>query len=90
LRSLLPLSQDQRLGGGRRMTSAKDFTMSCPLPAGDGGLIQLAHGGGGRAMARLLDTTIRAAFAEPILEHRHDGAVLDIDGPIAFTTDPTW
>jgi hydrogenase expression/formation protein HypE len=69
------------------MTSEKDFAMSCPLPAGDGGLIQLAHGGGGRAMARLLDTTIRAAFAEPILEHRHDGAVLDIDGPIAFTTD---
>jgi len=61
--------------------------MSCPVAAGDGGLIQLAHGGGGRAMARLLDTTIRPAFAEPILEHRHDGAVLDIDGPIAFTTD---
>jgi len=61
--------------------------MSCPVPAGDGGLIRLAHGGGGRAMARLLDTTIRAAFAEPMLEHRHDGAVLDINGPIAFTTD---
>ena len=61
--------------------------MSCPVAAGDGGLIQLAHGGGGRAMGRLLDTTIRAAFAEPMLEHRHDGAVLDIDGPIAFTTD---
>jgi hydrogenase expression/formation protein HypE len=69
------------------MTSGADFAISCPLPAGDGGLIQLAHGGGGRAMGRLLDNTIRAAFAEPILEHRHDGAVLDIDGPIAFTTD---
>jgi hydrogenase expression/formation protein HypE len=61
--------------------------MSCPLPAGDGGIIQLAHGGGGRAMGRLLDTVIRPAFDEPILERRHDGAVLHIGGQIAFTTD---
>ena len=67
--------------------SADDFAISCPLPAGDGELIQLAHGGGGRAMARLLDTVIRAAFDEPMLERRHDGAVLDVGGPIAFTTD---
>ncbi|MBV8401718.1 MAG: hydrogenase expression/formation protein HypE [Acetobacteraceae bacterium] len=67
--------------------SADDFAISCPLPAGDGELIQLAHGGGGRAMARLLDTVIRAAFDEPMLERRHDGAVLDVGQPIAFTTD---
>jgi len=64
-----------------------DFAMSCPLRAGDQGIIELAHGGGGRAMERLLDTIIRPAFAEPMLERRHDGAVLAIDGPIAFTTD---
>jgi hydrogenase expression/formation protein HypE len=69
------------------MNSATDFAMSCPLPVGDSELIQLAHGGGGRAMARLLDTVIRPAFDEPMLERRHDGAVLDIGGPIAFTTD---
>ena len=39
------------------------------------------------AMGRLLDTIVRPAFDEPMLEHRHDGAVLDIGGPIAFTTD---
>jgi hydrogenase expression/formation protein HypE len=69
------------------MTSGHDFTLSCPLPAGDGEIIQLAHGGGGRAMGRLLDTVIRPAFDEPLLAHRHDGAVLDIGGQIAFTTD---
>ncbi|MGO8920081.1 MAG: hydrogenase expression/formation protein HypE [Stellaceae bacterium] len=67
--------------------SGNDFAMSCPLPAADGEIIQLAHGGGGRAMGRLLDTIIRPAFDEPILERRHDGAVLDLKGPIAFTTD---
>ena len=69
------------------MTSGNDFAMSCPVPAGDGEIIQLAHGSGGRAMGRLLDTVIRPAFDEPMLERRHDGAVLDLGGPIAFTTD---
>ena len=69
------------------MTSGSDFAMSCPVPAADGEIIQLAHGGGGRAMERLLDTVIRPVLNEPLLEHRHDGAVLDISGRIAFTTD---
>ena len=69
------------------MTGGRDFALSCPVPAGDGALIQLAHGGGGRAMARLIDGVICAAFDEPMLKSRHDGAVFDITGKIAFTTD---
>ncbi len=49
--------------------------------------VQLAHGGGGRAMARLLETIIRPGFADPEIARCHDGAVLDVAGPIAFTTD---
>jgi hydrogenase expression/formation protein HypE len=49
--------------------------------------IQLAHGGGGRIMARLIEEVIRPAFADPELARGHDGAVLRIDGPLAFTTD---
>jgi hydrogenase expression/formation protein HypE len=64
-----------------------DFTWSCPLPNESTATVQLAHGGGGRAMARLLDTLIRPAFADIELDRRHDGAVLDIKGPLAFTTD---
>jgi hydrogenase expression/formation protein HypE len=63
------------------------FAPGCPLPYSATDLIQLAHGGGGRAMARLIDTIIRPAFADPELERRHDGACLVVDGPIAFTTD---
>jgi hydrogenase expression/formation protein HypE len=69
------------------MTDGSGFGASCPLPAEDGETVQLAHGGGGRAMARLLDTVIRPAFGDAELERRHDGAVLAIDGPVAFTTD---
>ena len=61
--------------------------LSCPLPAGDGDAVQMAHGGGGRVMERLLDEVIRPAFADPELDRRHDGAVLDPGGPVAFTTD---
>ena len=60
---------------------------SCPLPHQEDETIQVAHGGGGRAMERLLDTVIRPAFADPLLERRHDGATLDLAGPLAFSTD---
>jgi len=69
------------------VTDADPSAWACPTPAGDGETIQLAHGGGGRAMARLLDTVIRPAFHDPELERRHDGALLALDGPAAFTTD---
>lgn len=38
-------------------------------------------------MEWLLDTIIRPAFADPELERRHDGALLDLQGPVAFATD---
>lgn len=69
------------------MSGADGFAMSCALAAGDGETIQMAHGGGGRAMARLLDTVIRPAFTDAELDRRHDGAVVEVGGPVAFTTD---
>lgn len=48
----------------------------------------MAHGGGGRLMQQLLDNIIQPAFNNPILNQKHDSAVLDINGTrIAFTTD---
>ena len=69
------------------MTHDGGFALTCPVPRSDAEIVQLAHGGGGRAMARLLDTIIRPAFADPELERGHDGATLGVEGPIAFTTD---
>jgi hydrogenase expression/formation protein HypE len=69
------------------MTGAAEIAPSCPAPADDGETVQLAHGGGGRAMARLIDEIIRPAFDDAELDRRHDGAVLAVDGPVAFTTD---
>lgn len=69
------------------MTDGDTIALTCPLPDAGGETIQLAHGGGGRAMARLLDEVIRPAFDDAELERRHDGAALALNGPIAFTTD---
>jgi hydrogenase expression/formation protein HypE len=49
--------------------------------------IQLAHGGGGRAMQQLLDQLIRPLLDDPELARGHDGATLRLTGPVAFTTD---
>lgn len=59
----------------------------CPLPAGPTGTVQLAHGGGGRAMQRLIDQVFRSAFANPWLAAEHDGAVFEMPGRCALTTD---
>lgn len=70
------------------MTKTDDgFELICPAPTGAEETVQLAHGGGGRAMARLIDEIIRPVFADAELDRRHDGAVLELTGPTAFTTD---
>lgn len=63
------------------------FTLTCPVPAAAEDCVQVAHGGGGRAMARLLDTIIRPGFEGVSLDLRNDSAILDVTGPLAFTTD---
>ena len=40
-----------------------------------------------RKSERLIDTIFRPAFDDPELARRHDGARLDLSGPVAFTTD---
>jgi hydrogenase expression/formation protein HypE len=64
------------------------FAMTCPLPIADATHVTLAHGGGGRRMQQLIETMFLPAFANPLSEARHDGAVLTFgDVKLAFTTD---
>ena len=70
------------------MTEPVDFGASCPIPQSDYAEILLAHGGGGRLMHHLIERTIVPAFRNPVLDVRHDSAVLDVAGArLAFTTD---
>src|SRR5689334_8986171 len=84
LRRLLPLSRRRP----RLMATAVPFAPVCPVPATSAETVQLAHGGGGRAMARLLEQVFFDAFANEHLARRHDGATLRLgDRRLAFTTD---
>ncbi|MFS8066485.1 MAG: hydrogenase expression/formation protein HypE [Byssovorax sp.] len=64
-----------------------DPELSCPLPFAGYDRIVLAHGGGGRVMHRLIHDVFLAAFGDPARARGHDGAVLDLRGPVAITTD---
>ena len=49
--------------------------------------INLHHGSGGEHTTRLLNEVIFKHLNNPILNVRHDGAFLDIQGKLAFSTD---
>ena len=62
--------------------------VSCPIPISQYPRVLLAHGGGGQLMHQLIEKMFMAAFCNPYLEARHDGAVFEPGpGRLAFTTD---
>lgn len=62
--------------------------LACPLPIEEDSVVQLAHGGGGRKTARLIDDVFVPAFASAALDQLGDGAVFEVGGQLlAFSTD---
>lgn len=65
-----------------------DFTLACPIPISQYPHVLLAHGGGGKLMHNLIEKMLVPAFSSPLLDARHDSAVLRLgDARLAFTTD---
>lgn len=70
------------------MTDTLDFTLTCPIPISQYPHVLLAHGGGGKLMHTLIEKMLVPAFSSPLLDVRHDSAVLRLgDTRLAFTTD---
>ena len=68
------------------------FNLNCPAPRVADDRIVLAHGGGGRLTHQLIEKIFLPAFSNSMLEARHDGAVVPLEGVkngsrLAFTTD---
>jgi len=61
--------------------------LNCPMPVLDYDVITLSHGAGGLLTNRLLDKTIFDILNNDKLKTRHDGALLDLSGEYAFSTD---
>jgi hydrogenase expression/formation protein HypE len=66
---------------------AINMQLHCPMPKLDFEIVTLGHGSGGQLTNQLLDKVIFEALHNPLLDRRDDGAVLHMNGNIAFTTD---
>jgi hydrogenase expression/formation protein HypE len=77
------MSGEERSGG-----RLPEPSLACPVGRPDHAQILLGHGGGGLLTHRLIEQVFRPAFANSLLDARHDGAVLAVGGErLAFTTD---
>lgn len=61
--------------------------LQCPMPKLDFDVITLGHGSGGLLTNKLLDSGVFDLLSNKELDKRHDGAVLQMNGNIAFSTD---
>ena len=57
------------------------------MPKLDFDIITLGHGSGGILTQKLLDAGVFDLLSNPHLDTHHDGAVLNLTGRVAFTTD---
>ncbi|MEO0787849.1 MAG: hydrogenase expression/formation protein HypE [Bacteroidota bacterium] len=63
------------------------LSLNCPLPKLNFDTINLGHGSGGKLTNQLLDSGVFELLSNEWLDQRHDGAILECHGPMAFTTD---
>ncbi|MEQ8553110.1 MAG: hydrogenase expression/formation protein HypE [Cyclobacteriaceae bacterium] len=61
--------------------------LSCPMPKLDFDVITLGHGSGGILTHKLLDAGVFDLLSNDQLSEQHDGAILELTGKTAFTTD---
>jgi len=63
------------------------FKLQCPAPKFDFDIITLAHGSGGMLTNQLLKSGVFDLLKNDKLDKHHDGAFLELNGKIAFSTD---
>lgn len=61
--------------------------LQCPMPKMDTDVITLGHGSGGLLTNKLLHSGVFDLLKNDILDKHHDGAIFQMEGQLAFTTD---
>jgi hydrogenase expression/formation protein HypE len=61
--------------------------LQCPMPQLDFDIITLGHGSGGILTNRLLESGVFEVLKNDLLNEKHDGAIFNMNGKIAFSTD---
>lgn len=69
------------------MSEKTGFSLSCPMPELDFDTITLGHGSGGKLTRRLLDAMVFPQLENKWLREQGDGALLQLNGNTAFSTD---
>ena len=61
--------------------------LKCPMPKLDFDVITLGHGSGGTLTSQLLQTGVFNLFENELLNKKHDGAIFNMEGRTAMSTD---
>ncbi|MFN7116292.1 MAG: hydrogenase expression/formation protein HypE [Saprospiraceae bacterium] len=61
--------------------------LQCPMPQLDFEVITLGHGSGGLLTNKLLESGVFDLLKNPLLDEHHDGAIFELNGRVAFSTD---
>ena len=61
--------------------------LQCPMPKLDFDIITLGHGSGGTLTSQLLDTGVFKLLENELLNKKHDGAIFNLQGKVAMSTD---
>lgn len=61
--------------------------LSCPVPKLDFDTINLGHGSGGTLTSQLLNSGVFQLLGNDLLNKKHDGAVFNLTGKVAMSTD---
>ncbi len=61
--------------------------LQCPMPNLDFDIITLGHGSGGTLTSQLLDAGVFKLLENDLLNKKHDGAIFNLDGKVAMSTD---
>ena len=69
------------------LQTINDMILSCPLPKLDFDTINLGHGSGGTLTSQLLDAGVFKLLENDLLNKKHDGAIFNINGNVAMSTD---
>ncbi len=69
------------------MTTKSLLQLQCPLPKLDFDVITLGHGSGGTLTSQLLDAGVFRLLENDLLNKKHDGAIFNISGKVAMSTD---
>ncbi len=63
------------------------MSLQCPMPKLEFDVITLGHGSGGLLTRQLLESGVFDVLSNDLLDTHHDGAIFELAGKLAFSTD---